>query len=115
MVEDETEMLRATATALTDATGCKVKQAATSADALRMLDSDRGIDLVFADCHLPDMDGMSLAKAIRARRPDIPIVIGTGFYAMLDTIEHAGFVAVLKPYTVERLNAVFTEKLRPAD
>lgn len=53
---------------------------ATNADqAIRMLESDRSISLVFTDIDMPgSMDGLKLAAAVRDRWPPVDIVIASG-------------------------------------
>jgi CheY-like chemotaxis protein len=41
-----------------------------------------GFDLVITDVAMPDLDGLSLARAIHAARPELPIIVTTG---LLDT------------------------------
>jgi signal transduction histidine kinase/DNA-binding response OmpR family regulator len=48
--------------------------AASGAEALRMLDLHR-VDLLISDLHMPAMDGISLAKELRAANYDIPILL----------------------------------------
>ncbi|WCB91654.1 hypothetical protein DSM104299_00327 [Baekduia alba] len=46
--------------------------AETAADGLAKLD---GQDAVLLDLHLPDLSGLPLVRAFRARRPEVPIVL----------------------------------------
>jgi signal transduction histidine kinase/ligand-binding sensor domain-containing protein/DNA-binding response OmpR family regulator len=48
--------------------------AASGAEAIRMLDLHR-IDLLISDLHMPEMDGISLAKTLRSKNNDIPILL----------------------------------------
>lgn len=52
-----------------------------SADAaLRLLEEGTKIDLVFSDIVMPGpIDGVGLAREIRARFPDVPVVLTTGY------------------------------------
>ena len=38
-------------------------------------------DLVFTDLAMPEMDGWETARAIRKRRPELPVVLVTGYGA----------------------------------
>lgn len=49
---------------------------AESADqALKILSSDKNIDLVISDMNMPVMDGVQLARKIRKMQPELPIIL----------------------------------------
>ena len=60
---------------------------------------------------LPGKDGLTLARLARERLPDLPIALVTGWADEIDSITNRGFIALLKPYTVEQVQAVFTDLL----
>lgn len=47
--------------------------------ALAIIRSDKPIDLVIADVHMPGMNGDEMARRIRGVRPDLKILFVTGF------------------------------------
>jgi CheY-like chemotaxis protein len=57
-----------------------------------------GYDLVITDMTMPKMTGIRLAENIKAIRPDIPIILCTGFNKMeiQDQIENRNINAILK-------------------
>lgn len=57
---------REVAVSLLEGLGYRVDTAKTGAEAVRMA-SGGGYDLIFMDCHMPEMDGLEAAKAIRER------------------------------------------------
>ena len=60
--------------------GYRVTEQTTSLDALKMFKANSEIfDLVITDMTMPDMTGDKLAKEILSIKPDIPIIICTGF------------------------------------
>src|SRR6476469_737134 len=111
-VDDDPDTLNSAAFLISEAFGCRVLRASSVDYALRMIDSGSRIDLVFSDVGMPEIDGLTFAELVRSRRPGLPFVLVTGRPDVVDTSLKAGWVALLKPYTVETLEAVFTEKLR---
>ena len=68
-------------------------------------DPDR-FNLVVTDQTMPHMSGLTLAGRLLAARPDIPIILSTGYSAVVDqkTAKDAGITAfVMKPLTREQL------------
>jgi signal transduction histidine kinase/CheY-like chemotaxis protein/ligand-binding sensor domain-containing protein len=51
--------------------------AASGADGLAELDKDKAIDLVITDMNMPEMDGVTLAREIKAKMPALPIILLT--------------------------------------
>ena len=65
--------------------GYNVTSRADSTDALSLFRGDPGsFDLVITDMTMPDMTGVELAGAIRGIRPDLPIILCTGFSEQID-------------------------------
>ena len=87
-------------------------RAAQAADALRLLEQGEAFDLVFSDMVMPgDMDGLSLAKTIRARHPDLPVVLTTGYSEAAATATAERFKLLSKPYGIDALEAALSETL----
>lgn len=111
VVEDNPDVLEATGYLIEAAFGCTVLTASSCVEALTLIDAGRRIDLIFSDVILPGKDGLTLARLARERLPDLPIALVTGWADEIDSITNRGFVALLKPYTVEQVQAVFTDLL----
>ena len=66
-----------------------------------------GFDLVITDMTMPDLTGDQLAEVIRRYRPDIPIIMCTGFSKYM-TSERAATLGIrdllMKPVTLEKLS-----------
>ena len=81
MVEDEpliTELI----TEVLSENGFAVHAVADGETALRYLDDGPEVDVLFTDINLEGrMDGATLAKQVRDRRPDLPIVYCSGRYS----------------------------------
>jgi CheY-like chemotaxis protein len=78
LVEDE-DLVRRVAERVLARAGFRVLAAANEPDALAIADRQRP-DILVTDIVLPGVgDGISLAEALRARWPDLPVLIVTGY------------------------------------
>jgi signal transduction histidine kinase/ActR/RegA family two-component response regulator len=87
----------------------------TAVDAASALDAVRAnhVDIVLSDIVMPGRgDGFYLAQEIRKSRPDLPIVLATGYSDALTA--SSPFRILLKPYTLEDARAVLEQELRKA-
>jgi CheY-like chemotaxis protein len=72
-------------------------------------------DLIFTDFSMPVLNGIDLARAVRAIRPDIPVVLVTGHLDVVahEELEAAGIRWVArKPLSKLELAAVVSSALR---
>ena len=77
-----------------------------------VLEQGAAFDLLFSDMVMPgDMDGLSLAKTIRARHPDLPVVLTTGYSEAAATATAERFKLLSKPYGIDALEAALSETL----
>ena len=73
-------------------------------------------DFVFTDLKMPEMDGSEVARAVKEMRPDIDVVIITGYATVESAVEcmkHGVMDYVQKPFTEDEL-LEFVERLRLA-
>lgn len=75
-------------------------------DALRVLDQDVSVTLLFTDVVMPGMSGRQLAEAARRKRPGIKILYTTGYTR--NAIVHNGILdpgtsLLTKPFSIEDL------------
>ncbi len=79
LVDDDDEVREVTAGILEDV-GYAVAAVADGAAALAVLDREGPrIGLVIADYAMPGMTGLELLTAVRRRRPDLPMLLATGY------------------------------------
>lgn len=84
VVDDEASIVRFM-TVLLESFGCRVTGMTSAIDALRLFRNDpQGVDLVLTDQTMPELSGVELARALLACRPDIPIVLSTGYSNAID-------------------------------
>jgi CheY-like chemotaxis protein len=109
VVEDNDE-LREVATQLVEGLGYSVCSASTGAEAIATLAQDPKIDILFTDVLMPGgMNGFELAVEIRRTRPEIAILVTSGFPGNLlpSAQQHSGFEMIPKPFTQAELAAAF--------
>ena len=107
LVIDDEETVRQTAKAILEKRGMRVLLAETGpagVDTFRRL-SDR-ISLVLLDLTMPTMSGNEVLHSIRAIRPDVPVIISSGYtepdaMRRVSAGELAGFLQ--KPYSAAQL------------
>jgi signal transduction histidine kinase/ActR/RegA family two-component response regulator len=104
LVEDDDEVAALVAEML-DELGYQVVRAATAAAALGALANGRTVDVVFSDIMMPGgMNGVELAREIRLRRTDLPILLTSGYSeATKQAAEAQGIKILRKPYQLAEL------------
>ena len=102
MVEDDDALCRVVDRNLT-ARGVSVRRAATVADALAAIASERP-DLVLLDIDLPDRTGWDLMRALTAHEMDLPTIIITGTRVTPERLAQFKPLAYLpKPFPIDAL------------
>jgi CheY-like chemotaxis protein len=82
VVEDE-QLIRMDTASFLEAAGFAVYEADNAADAIRILELDDEIRLIFTDINMPgSMDGVALAHYVRGRWPPVKIIITSGYVKM---------------------------------
>ena len=80
---------------------------------LRSLRDNRTVDLLITDYSMPRMNGAQLATAAREIRPELPILLATG-YAELPPGFGVDLPRIGKPYRQEQLAAEIVKVLKSA-
>jgi PAS domain S-box-containing protein len=111
VVEDNVEVGRFARRALTEL-GHHPVLVTGAAAALDELSRERGrFDLLFSDVVMPGQSGIELGRAVRRLYPDLPVVLTSGYSAVLAESGSDGFALLHKPYTLETLAATLTKAL----
>jgi CheY-like chemotaxis protein len=114
VIEDDPG-LRHMAVRMMEGLGYKTRQAQDPVEALAALEAHSDVNLVFSDIVMPgEMTGITLAERIRAMRPDVRILLTTGYSETFvrnenDDLGGAGFLA--KPYRRQDLAAKVRQML----
>ncbi len=104
LIVDDEEIIRQLAQDLLTRFGYRTLSAVDGLEALTTFHEHRDeIDLVLLDLAMPRLGGLEAARRIRVQRPDVRILLSTGF----GETDHPEFPVVQKPYKIEDLaNAV---------
>jgi CheY-like chemotaxis protein len=110
VVDDDALIAMSTVDMLEDL-GHEVIEANSGARALDILRNGHAIDLLITDYSMPKMTGAQLAKAAREMRPDLPILLATG-YAELPPGAEIDLPRLAKPYQQAQLSAEISKMLK---
>jgi two-component system, NtrC family, sensor kinase len=103
VVEDNLEVGRFAADALTEL-GYAPTLVGNAMEALAELTGNaERFDVVFSDVVMPGMSGLDLAREIRLRHFDLPVVLTSGYSQVLAQNGSHGFELLQKPYSIEEL------------
>ena len=114
LVEDDAGT-RATVARMLKSAGYAVRVAADGIDALRLIERERlEFDLLLSDVMMPGLNGPALAERVRATRPQLPVLLMTGYAeedlgGLREAAAHRDVIT--KPFSsgelVERLTRLF--------
>jgi CheY-like chemotaxis protein len=68
-------------------------------------------DIVFSDVVMPGMGGLKLAQILSQERPDLPVVLATGYSHDIAESGSGGRPVILKPYRLETLSKALNAAL----
>src|SRR5512139_720700 len=71
-------------------------------------------DFVFTDLKMPEMDGLEVTKSVKHLRPDIDVIVITGYASIetaVETMKYGAMDYVQKPFTEDELIAFFSKCL----
>jgi len=74
----------------------------------------RDYDFVFTDLKMPEMDGLEVTKAVKHLRPDIDVIVITGYASIetaVETMKYGAMDYVQKPFTEDELINFFNKSL----
>ena len=114
VVEDDTEVAAVTAELLRDI-GYQPIEAHDGYGALAILERDPAIEFVLSDIVMAGgISGLDLARTLRERRPELPVLLATGYSRYARQVVEEGFELVEKPYRREALTVSIKAALERA-
>lgn len=111
LVDDEREFLEAMAERMR-ARGIEVTTTTSTQDALRKTEKEN-YDAIIMDLMMPEMQGMEALKALKKRKPELQIILLTGYATREkgdEALKHGAFDLIEKPADLKLL----TEKIKMA-
>ena len=111
LVVDDDVLIAMSTVAMLEDLGHEVIEANSGARALEILRDDRTVDLLVTDYSMPRMNGVQLAAAARDFRPDLPILLATG-YAELPAGSALDLPRIGKPYQQNQLAAEIVKVMK---
>jgi CheY-like chemotaxis protein/two-component sensor histidine kinase len=112
LVDDEDLVRMSTADMLMDL-GYEVVEATSAEEALHLMGEGLHPDLVVTDHLMPGLSGLDLARDLRSRRPDLPVLIVSG-YAEMDGVA-PGFPRLTKPFRSVELATSLAALVQPSE
>jgi CheY-like chemotaxis protein len=106
IVDDDAEVRLIIAEFLEDF-GYDVLQANGGAEALRQLEQTPDLQMIITDIRMPDMSGIELADAATKRRPDLKIILISGYFVAQQVDRRF----LRKPFRMKELEAAVRDEL----
>jgi CheY-like chemotaxis protein len=81
LVVDDDQLVREPIADYLREVGFDVLEAGDAHEAIDLVDHADHVDLVFTDVRMPgELDGVGLARWVKAHRPDLPVLMTSGYY-----------------------------------
>lgn len=93
--------------------GYAIDTVETGAEALGLIRKN-DYDFVFTDLKMPEMDGVEVTKAVKHLRPDIDVIVITGYASIetaVETVSYGAMAYIEKPFTEDELLAFVKKAL----
>jgi PAS domain S-box-containing protein len=105
LVDDE-DLVRGSMLEILEVLGHRAHEACSGEEALAMLEAGLEPDLVMMDMNMPGLGGAGSLPLLRARHPELPVLLVTGRAdrSAQDLVEaHSGVTLLAKPFTMREL------------
>ena len=112
LVVDDEDLIRWSLRERLKTEGYAVREAGTGADAMDIF--KEGVDLVLLDYRLPDTDGLTLLREMKALNPEVLVVLLTSFVSVETAVEAMKLGAyhfANKPFNVDDVAAIVARAL----
>ncbi|WP_010488018.1 response regulator [Pseudomonas sp. S9] len=115
VVEDDA-VVRTLTLEVLEAFGYQVFGAEDGDTALSILRSEQALSLLMTDIGLPDISGLELAQQAQTLRPDIAVLLASGYDAqqhqeMQDAVVMGAVATIRKPFQLDQLRSTLQAML----
>lgn len=117
LVVDDEENIREIISEFLQTLGYQVVEASNGEEAIRAC-SKVEFDMVISDIRMPKMNGLKLLKSLKTYRPELPVILMTGYQPSKSqeaslTTKADGYL--LKPFSLKSLRQAILKILKPYD
>jgi DNA-binding NtrC family response regulator len=108
LIVDDEKVMRESLVEWLQEDGFGVRSAESGMEALQIMDQIEPVVLV-ADIKMPGMDGITLVRKVKERRPDLPIIMITAFATVenaIQSMKEGAYDFITKPFPPEKLSHV---------
>jgi DNA-binding NtrC family response regulator len=112
LVVDDEQLIRWSLSERLTSEGYTVIEAGAARDALQKFGPE--IDVVLLDYRLPDSDGLSVLKQMKAAQPDVPIILLTAFSSIetaVEAMKQGAYHYANKPFNLDEIAMVVQKAL----
>ena len=107
LVVEDIALIRMTTVEMVEEIGFAVAEAGTGPEALSLLENDPGIGVLLTDLGLPGMSGREVVEKALQLKPDLKVIVVSGYASEQDSGKFAGrFAHLMKPFDIEQLRRV---------
>ncbi|HSI46637.1 MAG TPA: PAS domain S-box protein [Ideonella sp.] len=114
LVVDDDELVLSSALAMLEELGHRALGAASASEALQLLRSEPGIQLLLTDHAMPHMTGAELITIARRELPDLPAILASGFAEVAIGQSPVNAPRLIKPFDLETLEASVAKAMVPS-
>ena|GEM_PF-2248167 len=111
LVDDE-EIILDIAKDLLEELGNKVFAVNNGYDALDLIEQNPKITLAIIDRMMPKMDGLTLLKLLKRKKPELIVIVASGFLqddVIQEFLDNGAEQCIAKPYTLDQLSRILKD------